>query len=85
MSFQYMPFYTGDYLHDTRHLTPMKHGIYVLLLMFCWDQKGPLPLDEQECAGIASCRSGDEIKAMRRVLNEFFIRMEDGWYNKRAQ
>lgn len=85
MSFQFLPFYTGDYLRDTRHLSPLKHGIYLLLLMHCWDQKGPLPLDEQECSGIANCRSSDEIEALRYVLDKYFVRMEDGHYNARMQ
>jgi uncharacterized protein YdaU (DUF1376 family) len=85
MSFQFLPFYTGDYLRDTRHLSPLKHGVYVLLLMHCWDQKGPVPLDEQESAGIANCRSTDEIDALRYILDKFFVRMDDGHYNKRMQ
>lgn len=85
MSFAYMPVYTGDYLRDTRHLTPQKHGVYLLLLMFCWDQKGPVPLDEQEAAGIANCRSADEIESLRYILARFFVRMDDGFYNKRMQ
>lgn len=85
MSFAFMPIYTGDYLRDTRHLTPAKHGIYFLLLMHCWDQKGPLPLDEQECAGIANCRSADEVESLRYILTKFFIRMDDGFYNRRMQ
>jgi uncharacterized protein YdaU (DUF1376 family) len=83
MSFAFMPVYTGDYLRDTRHLSMSEHGCYYLLLMFCWDTKGPLPLDEKKIAGICNARSGDEFEAMRRVLAEFFIRMDDGWYNKR--
>lgn len=78
-----MPLYTGDYLRDTRHLTPMRHGIYLLLLMHCWDQKGPLPLDANECGGIANCRSHDEIDALNYVLNKYFVKMDDGWYNHR--
>jgi uncharacterized protein YdaU (DUF1376 family) len=85
MSFAYMPFYTGDYLRDTRHLSPLKHGIYVLLLMHCWDTKGPLPLDEPECAGIANCRSQDEVESLRYILQRFFTKGEDGWYNNRMQ
>jgi uncharacterized protein YdaU (DUF1376 family) len=85
MSFAFLPLYTGDYLRDTRHLTPLKHGVYLLLLMHCWDQRGPLPLDEQECAGIANCRSADEVEALRYVLRRYFIEMDDGWYNKRMQ
>ena len=80
-----MPLYTGDYLRDTRHLTPLRHGIYLLALMHCWDSKGPLPLDEQECAGICNCRSADEIDALRYIVNRYFVRMEDGHYNGRIQ
>ena len=80
-----MPFYTGDYFRDTRHLTPLKHGVYLLLLAHCWDSRGPLPLDEQECAGIANCRSADEVDSLRYVLGKFFVRMDDGWYNRRMQ
>lgn len=83
MSFASMPLYTGDYIRDTRHLTPMRHGVYLLLLMHCWDQKSPIPLDEQEAAGIANARSADEIEGLRYVLNRYFVRMDDGWYNKR--
>jgi uncharacterized phage protein (TIGR02220 family) len=85
MSFAYLPLYTGDYLRDTRHLSMSEHGCYLMLLMFCWDQKGPLPLDERKILGICNARSGDEIEAMRRVISEFFVRMDDGFYNKRMQ
>lgn len=85
LSFAYLALYTGDYLRDTRHLSPLKHGVYLLLLMHCWDQKGPLPLDEQECSGVANCRSSDEIEALRYVLDRYFVRMDDGWYNRRIQ
>jgi uncharacterized phage protein (TIGR02220 family) len=85
MSFAYLPLYTGDYLRDTRHLSMSEHGCYLMLLMFCWDQKGPLPLDERKILGVCNARSGDEIEAMRRVISEFFVRMDDGFYNKRMQ
>ena len=85
MSFAYLPWYTGDYLRDTRHLTPLKHGVYLLLLAYCWDTRGPLPLDEQDCAGICNCRSADEVEALRYVLERYFIRMDDGHYNRRMQ
>jgi len=80
-----MSLYTGDYLRDTRHLSPLRHGVYLLLLMYCWDTRGPLPFDEQEIAGVANCRSSDEIEALRYVLLRYFERMEDGYYNQRIQ
>lgn len=85
MSFAYLPLYTGDYRRDTAHLTPQKHGIYLLLLMHCWDLKGPVPLDEQEAAGICNCRSADEIESLRYILLKYFIKLDDGWYNRRMQ
>jgi uncharacterized protein YdaU (DUF1376 family) len=85
MSFAYLPLYTGDYLRDTQHLSCSEHGIYLKFLMHCWDQKGPVPLDERKQQGICNARSGDEIEAMRRIRGEFFIKMEDGWYNGRMQ
>ena len=83
MSFAFLPLYTGDYLRDTQHLSCSEHGIFLKLLMHCWDQRGPAPLDERKLCGIVNARSTDEIEAMRRVLSEFFIRMDDGHYNKR--
>lgn len=85
MSFAYLPLFTGDYLRDTRHLTPLRHGVYLLLLMHCWDTKGPAPLDEQELCGIVNCRSADEIEALRYVLQRFFVQMADGHYSERLQ
>jgi len=83
MSFAFMPLYTGDYLRDTQHLSCSEHGIYFKLLMYCWDQRGPAPVDERKLCGIVNARSSDEIEALRRVLTDFFTRMEDGWYNHR--
>jgi uncharacterized protein YdaU (DUF1376 family) len=84
MSLHYLPFYTGDYLRHTRHLSLCEHGALFLLLTYAWDMEGPVPLDERKIFGICNARSGDEMEAARRVLNEFFIPMEDGWYNARV-
>lgn len=85
MSFAYLPLYTGDYLRDTRACSMSEHGAYMLLLIYCWDTREPVPLDEREAAGICNARSGDELEAMRRVLNRYFVRCDDGWYNQRLQ
>lgn len=85
MSFAFLPLFTGDYLRDTRSLSPLKHGVYLLLLIYCWDTKGPVPLEEQDAAAITNCRSADEIDALRYVLGKYFTRCEDGFYNERMQ
>jgi uncharacterized protein YdaU (DUF1376 family) len=83
MSFAYMPWYTGDYFRDTRHLSMMQHGAYLLMLAYCWDQRGPLPISEISVQHICQARSSEEQQAVRQVLGGFFTKMDDGWYNKR--
>lgn len=83
MSFAYLPWYTGDYLRDTRALSMAGHGCYLLLLAFCWDSRGPLPLEQEEIAAICGARSQEERATMDRVLGKFFVKMADGWYNER--
>lgn len=85
MSFAYLPWYTGDYRRDTPHLSMMEHGAYRQMLDFCWDQRGPLPLDERRIFAICNARSAEEMGAVRNVLAEFFVKMDDGHYNKRIQ
>lgn len=80
-----MPLYTGDWIRDTLHLSPSEQGIYFRLVMHCWDQQGPAPLDERRLCGIVNARSGDEIEALRRVLAEYFVRTDDGYFNTKVE
>lgn len=85
MSFAYLPFYTGDYLRDTRGLSMAGHGCFVLLLCFCWDNQGPLPLDMEEIATICGARNQEERLTLERILSRYFVQMADGYYNRRMQ
>jgi uncharacterized protein YdaU (DUF1376 family) len=78
-----MPFYTGDYYRDTRHLSMLQHGAYRQLLDHCWDQKGPLPIDLEKCYRICGAVSKEEQECVRGIVVEFFTQMSDGHYNKR--
>lgn len=74
----WMPFYVGDYLGDTQHLSTIQHGAYILLILHYWSA-GSLPDDDHQLAKIARLRIEDW-RRHRAVLSAFF---HDGWHHKR--
>lgn len=85
MSFAFLPFYTGDFLRDTSDLTITEVGVYVLLLIYCWDSRGPVPPDEARASRIVRSSSDDERNIVKIILNRYFVRHDDGWYNPRME
>lgn len=75
-----MPFYFGDYLADTGHLTTLEHGAYLLLIAHYWQKQG-LPNDDAQLARIARLTSAQWSRA-RPVLMAFF---SEGWKHKRIE
>jgi uncharacterized protein YdaU (DUF1376 family) len=74
----WMPLYVGDYLADTKHLTTVEHGAYVLLMMHYWQHSG-LPDDDARLARIAGLNA-EEWAGVKKTLAELF---EPGWTHKR--
>jgi uncharacterized protein YdaU (DUF1376 family) len=74
-----MPFYVGDYLGDTEHLSTLQHGAYCLLLFSYW-RRGGLPDDDRQLAAITKM-SLRAWKRQRPVLQAFFY---NGWKHKRV-
>lgn len=66
----WMPLYIGDYLADTRQLTTVEHGAYLLLLMEQW-RRGWLPDDDEKLARITGMRLNQWRKAAGN-LRPFF-------------
>jgi uncharacterized protein YdaU (DUF1376 family) len=75
-----MPLYVADYHKDTRRLSTLQHGAYLLLIMDYW-ANGSLPDDDALLAQIAGL-SAKEWKASRPVLASLFM---DGWKHKRVE
>jgi uncharacterized protein YdaU (DUF1376 family) len=75
----WMPFYIGDYLRDTQHLTLAQHGAYMFLIWHYWEHGG-LPKTDAEVCQIArvSRRNWARFKA---TLVPFFVM--PGWHHKR--
>ena len=66
----WMPLYVADYLADTRHLTTLEHGAYLLLIMEYW-QKGGLPIDDRGLATIC-CQGGRQWSRIKPKLQAMF-------------
>ena len=50
----WMPLNVGDFVADTQHLGATETGIYIRLIMHCW-QHGTIPRDERQLALISHC------------------------------
>lgn len=70
----YMPFWIGDYLSSTMHLTTEQHGAYTLLLFHYWKNKGPIPNDESYLASVAKMPANAWQKASKILAGFFEIR-----------
>ncbi len=80
----YVPFYFKDYRHDTRGLDALTHGVYLLLLFEFLEKRRPLPGDVGVLYELAEARTGKDRKAVESVLKRFWVRLLDGWIQKRA-
>lgn len=78
MSRHWMPLYIGDYLKDTRRLSTLEHGAYMLLIMEYWSNGG-IPNDDRKLARIVGL-SDAEWAEIRENMAELFL---DDWQHKR--
>lgn len=65
-------FYVGDYARDTSHLTPLEHGVYLLLINRYYSAESPLRDDFAFLCRVAQCRSRHEKNALRSIRDQFF-------------
>jgi uncharacterized protein YdaU (DUF1376 family) len=80
----WMPFYIGDYLRDTTHLTTEQHGAYFLLILNYWNRGKPLPDDDAHLSRVAGL-TVDAWKVHRPTLVEFFDVRENSWFHGRIE
>jgi len=78
----YLPFYIGDYLRDTGHLSTEQHGAYLLLLMACWTH-GRLPDNDRQLAAIAKASQKKWEKLRQNVEGFFYLKGDGYWRQKR--
>lgn len=73
----------GDYRAATPHLSLLEHGVYCWLIDSYYLSEKPLPLDERVLFRQTMAKSEDEKQAVIDILDEFFVKCEDGWHHKR--
>lgn len=78
-----MPFYWGDYLQKTGHLSTLEHGAYVLLIGHLWTSDGSMADDDARLARITKCTGKDWLK-LRPVLEAFFEIKRGLWKHDRV-
>jgi hypothetical protein len=79
-----MPFFVGDYLSDTGHLTPAQHGSYLLLLLHEW-RTGPLPDDDTILARLVGCSKTIWTRRLAPVVRQFFTQRDGKLHQKRLE
>ena len=78
----YYQFNVADYRKDTSHLTPMEHYIYRFLIDWYYLDETFIPVETQQV--LRRLRLGsDSIQNLHNVLNDFFVKGENGYSHKR--
>ena len=74
----YYQFNIGDYARDTSHLSLVEHGIYRLLLDWCYLNEKPITTEK-------ALRVGRGFPSeTQSVLSEFFLGSDEGWEHPRV-
>lgn len=76
------PWWPGDYLNDTYHLTLEQDGFYRRLLDAYWKRQGPLPDSVSEIAKLTRI-STRKCRSLWSLVDEFFTRENGQIRNKR--
>jgi len=74
----------GDYRRDTAHLSLLEHGVYRQLLDQYYLNEEPITLDLDKLHRYLSIKTEEEKIALTNVLQDFFIKAEDGYVHKRC-
>jgi uncharacterized protein YdaU (DUF1376 family) len=69
----WMPLYIGDFLADTMHLSATETGIYIRLIMHCWQHGGRIPLDPRKLCLITHCDARTWHQYSKTVLRFFDV------------
>lgn len=75
----------GDYSKDTGHLSLLEHGVYTLLMDWCYATERPLPAQDQQIFRICRAFTKEEQRAVLSIVQEFFQQTDLGYIQKRIE
>lgn len=77
----WFPFYAQDFMNGVRMLSPGERGVYIELLCIQWDKGRVKPSLSDALATLY--RGLSDACLVTSVLEQKFVRDDDGWYNVR--
>lgn len=80
----FYPHHIGDFNNATRHLARIERSVYRDLIDLYYDTEEPLTLDVSQLCRLVIARDDEERAAVEQVLNEFFVKTDDGWSHARC-
>lgn len=81
----YFELYPGDYLRDTRDLTMLQHGAFLLLMVAYYGKEEPFPNKNSALFRVTAAMNSAERQATLEVANRYFPVGVDGLrHNARA-
>lgn len=78
------PHHIGDFNSATLHLTFVERALYREMLDLYYDSELPLSLDVVRLARRLRANTDELRDALNILLDEFFVRTDDGWHNHRC-
>lgn len=85
----WFPFYIGDYLKDTQHLSVIEHGMYFKLMLSIYSTGKPIPHKRRYAIADATALPTDMLgstpayEMVDEILEDYFIKDGDYWTHKR--
>lgn len=79
----YYQFNIADYRKDTVHLSRLEHGIYRDLIDWYYLEESPIPKETQWVSRRLRLATEEEARALKNVLNDFFVSDGDVWRHPR--
>lgn len=80
----YIRLHLGDFESATSHLSALEDGVYGRMLRRYYLTEKPLPIAEAAVCRLVRATTSAERKAVKAVLDEFFVKEVDGWHQRRC-